>query len=321
MAEQQNGGTLNINQAIREATVQLSAAGIDSAAVDARLLMRYLLADPGTGPAAPGTGADTAALAAPRAAVDPGTLFMRAGDPAPSAYADWVARRAAREPLQHIVGSAPFCGLDLFVEPGCFVPRPETELLADWAARFLKGRPTPRVVDLCCGPGTLGLGVSFLYDAPISLTGIAVSRDALRLAERNARLVPQVNATFVQADLAVDDPAELPATAGVSPEAFASADVVVCNPPYVPESAEVSPEVAADPHAAVFSGDDGLELMPRVLQWAEALGRAGGGVGIEHDDSNGAQVAAMMQQRGWREITQHHDLAGRPRFVTALLPQ
>lgn len=308
---------MNINQAIREATAQLTAAGIDSAAVDARLLMRYLLAEPGTSSAAPGTGSDPA----PRVAVDPGTLFMRADDPAPSAYADWVARRAAREPLQHIVGSAPFCGLDLFVEPGCFVPRPETELLADWAARFLNGRPAPHVVDLCCGPGTLGLGVSLLYDAPISLTGIEISRDALRLAERNARLVPQVKATFVQADLAVDDPAELPATAGVSPEAFTPADVVVCNPPYVPESAEVSPEVAADPHAAVFSGDDGLELMPRVLQWAEALGRPGGGVGIEHDDSNGAQVATMMQQRGWREITQHRDLAGRPRFVTALLPQ
>ncbi|MCG7268101.1 HemK/PrmC family methyltransferase [Corynebacterium sp. ACRQJ] len=308
---------MNINQAIREATAQLTAAGIDSAAVDARLLMRYLLAEPGTSSAAPGTGSDPA----PRVAVDPGTLFMRADDPAPSAYADWVARRAAREPLQHIVGSAPFCGLDLFVEPGCFVPRPETELLADWAARFLKGRPAPRVVDLCCGPGTLGLGVSFLYDAPISLTGVEVSRAALRLAEKNARLVPQVKATFVQADLAVDDPVELSETAGVYPEGFAPADVVVCNPPYVPESAEVSPEVAADPHAAVFSGEDGLELMPRVLQWAETLGRAGGGVGIEHDDSNGAQVAAMMQQRGWREITQHHDLAGRPRFVTALLPQ
>ncbi|MCG7258153.1 MULTISPECIES: HemK/PrmC family methyltransferase [unclassified Corynebacterium] len=309
---------MNINQAIREATAQLNAAGIDSAAVDARLLMRYLLAESGTSSAAPGTGSDPAM---PRTAVDPGTLFMRADDPAPSAYADWAARRAAREPLQHIVGSAPFCGLDLFVEPGCFVPRPETELLADWATRFLKGRATPRVVDLCCGPGTLGLGVSFLYDAPISLTGVEVSRAALRLAEWNARLVPQVEATFVQADLAVDDPVELTATAGVSPEAFAPADVVVCNPPYVPESAEVSPEVAADPHAAVFSGEDGLELMPRVLQWAEALGRASGGVGIEHDDSNGAQVATMMQQRGWREITQHRDLAGRPRFVTALLPQ
>jgi len=309
---------LNINQAIREATAQLNAAGIDSAAVDARLLMRYLLAEPLLDPAASGTGANTDA---PRAAVDPGTLFMRADDPTPSAYADWVARRAAREPLQHIVGSAPFCGLDLFVEPGCFVPRPETELLADWAARFLAGRTAPHVVDLCCGPGSLGLGVSFLYDAPMSLTGVEVSRDALRLAERNAQLVPQVKATFLQSDLAVDDPVGLPASAGVAPEAFPPADVVVCNPPYVPESAEVSPEVAADPHAAVFSGDDGLELMPRVLQWAEVLGRPGGGVGIEHDDSNGAQVAAMMQQRGWREITQHRDLAGRPRFVTALLPQ
>lgn len=308
---------MKINQAIREATAKLSAAGIDSAAVDARLLMRYLLAETGPGNAAPGTDADPT----PRVAVDPGALFMRADDPAPSAYADWVARRVAREPLQHIVGSAPFCGLDLFVEPGCFVPRPETELLADWAAHFLTGRPTPHVVDLCSGPGTLGLGVSFLYDAPISLTGFEISPAALRLAEKNARLVPQVNATFVQADLAVDDPAELPATTGASPGAFAPADVVVCNPPYVPESTEISPEVAADPHAAVFSGDDGLDLMPRVLQWAEALGRAGGGVGIEHDDSNGAQVAAMMQQRGWRDITQHRDLAGRPRFVTALLPQ
>ncbi|CAM2850868.1 HemK/PrmC family methyltransferase [Corynebacterium jeikeium] len=308
---------MKINQAIREATTQLSAAGIDSAAVDARLLMRYLLAETGLYNAAPGTGADPM----PRVAVDPGALFMRADDPAPSAYADWVARRVAREPLQHIVGSAPFCGLDLFVEPGCFVPRPETELLADWAAHFLTGRPTPHVVDLCCGPGTLGLGVSFLYDAPISLTGFEISPAALRLAEKNARLVPQVNATFVQADLAVDDPLEPPATRDVSPGAFAPADVVVCNPPYVPESTEISPEVAADPHAAVFSGDDGLDLMPRVLQWAEALGRAGGGVGIEHDDSNGAQVAAMMQQRGWRDITQHRDLAGRPRFVTALLPQ
>lgn len=308
---------MKINQAIREAAAQLSAAGIDSAAVDARLLMRYLLAETGPGNAAPGTGADPT----PRVAVDPGALFMRADDPAPSAYADWVARRAAREPLQHIVGSAPFCGLDLFVEPGCFVPRPETELLADWAARFLTGRPAPHVVDLCSGPGTLGLGISFLYDAPISLTGFEISPAALHLAEKNARLVPQVNATFVQADLAVDDPLEPPATRDVSPEVFAPADVVVCNPPYVPESTEISPEVAADPHTAVFSGDDGLELMPRVLQWAEALGRAGGGVGIEHDDSNGAQVAAMMQQRGWRDITQHRDLAGRPRFVTALLPQ
>lgn len=312
---------MTINQAVREATAQLAAAGIDSAAIEARLLMRYLLAEPGAAEVAGAGEATEAAASAPRAAVDPGTLFLRADDPAPVEYGDWVARRVAREPLQHIVGSAPFCGMDLFVEPGCFVPRPETELLAEWAARFLAGRPTPRVVDLCCGPGTLGLGVSFLFDAPISLIGIDISRAALQLAEKNARLVPQAKARFIQADLSADSPAELSAIPGADTANLESADVVVCNPPYVPESTEISPEVAADPHAAVFSGADGLELMPRVLQWAEALGRRGAGVGIEHDDSNGAQVAAMMQERGWTEVIQHRDLAGRPRFVTALLPQ
>lgn len=303
-----NINLVNINEAIREATAQLHAAGIDSAVVDARLLMRYLLAEPAT---------DNS----PRAAVDPGALFLRSDEPAPAAYAGWVARRASREPLQHIVGSAPFCGVDLFAEPGCFIPRPETELLAEWAARSLANHPAPRVVDLCCGPGTLGLGASFLYDAPISLLGIDISDRALRLAKKNARLIPQVNATFVRADLAADDPNEFEKACELGWGANAPADVVVCNPPYVPECTHVTPEVAADPHAAVFSGPDGLDLMPRVLLWAEALGRRGGGVGIEHDDSNGEQVAEMMRRRGWQEVTQHRDLAGRPRFVTALLPQ
>ena len=151
--------------------------------------------------------------------------------------------------------------------------------------------------------------------------GVDISDRALRLAEKNARLIPQVNATFVKADLAADDPEAFAKACELGWGANAPADVVVCNPPYVPESTHVTPEVAADPHAAVFSGPDGLDLMPRVLLWAEALGRRGGGVGIEHDDSNGEQVAEMMQRRGWQEVTQHRDLAGRPRFVTALLPQ
>ena len=98
--------------------------------------------------------------------------------------------------------------------------------------------------------------------------------------------------------VAADDPEAFAKACELGRGANALADVVVCNPPYVPESTHVSPEVAADPHAAVFSGPGGLDLMPRVLLWAEALGRRGGGVGIEHDDSNGEQVAEMMQRRG-----------------------
>ena len=93
---------MTINQAVREATAQLAAAGIDSAAVEARLLMRYLLAEPGAAEVAGAGEATEAAASAPRAAVDPGTLFLRADDPAPAEYGAWIARRVAREPLQHL---------------------------------------------------------------------------------------------------------------------------------------------------------------------------------------------------------------------------
>ncbi|MDK8510695.1 peptide chain release factor N(5)-glutamine methyltransferase [Corynebacterium bovis] len=168
---------------MRAAARAFAAAGIDSAAVEARLLMSYALAaaaGPGE-PAAAGPGEGTApvgrgAPAAPLVPVGMSDVVLRGDDPVPGCWADWVARRVGREPLQHIVGSAPFCGVDLAVGPGVFVPRPETELLVAWAVERVTemlrdGRRPVRVLDLCSGPGTIALGLAHLLGDVVGAAG------------------------------------------------------------------------------------------------------------------------------------------------------
>jgi release factor glutamine methyltransferase len=95
--------------------------------------------------------------------------------------------------------------------------------------------------------------------------------------------------------------------------------MVLCNPPYVPESAPVDVEVAEhDPHDAVFAGADGLSLMPAVARAAARLLRPGGHLGVEHDDTQGESVPALLRATGhFADVADHRDLAGRPRFATA----
>jgi release factor glutamine methyltransferase len=153
-------------------------------------------------------------------------------------FAELVRRRAAREPLQHLVGTAPFRHLNLAVGPGVFIPRPETELLVDDALRVLT--PNDTVVDLCAGSGALGLAV--LDECP-GVSVIAVERDpeALKWLRRNAA---STSLDVIEGDVA--DPNLLFAHYGLI-------DVVLSNPPYVPESIPVAPEVLADPKVAVFA--------------------------------------------------------------------
>jgi release factor glutamine methyltransferase len=96
------------------------------------------------------------------------------------------------------------------------------------------------------------------------------------------------------------------------------ADLVVSNPPYVPTSVEVSPEVHADPSLAVFGGADGLDLIPAVASSAASLLRSGGLVGIEHDSSHAVEVAAILAASSFTDVRGLDDLAGRPRFTTAV---
>jgi release factor glutamine methyltransferase len=221
-----------------------------------------------------------------------------------------LGRRVAREPLQHIVGTAPFRHLELAVGAGVFVPRPETELLVDAVLAGLRTRRAPVVVDLCSGSGALALAVA---DEIPAAQVIAVERSAAALTwlRRNVEGSGAGGAVEVVA-------ADVTAP-GVLAELRGRVDAVVCNPPYVPAATPVEPEVQADPGEAVFAGVDGLALMPAVVALAAELLRAGGGLALEHDDTQGEVVPALLARDGrWQQISAHLDLAGRPRYVTAV---
>lgn len=230
-------------------------------------------------------------------------------------FEELVARRSAREPLQHLTGTAPFRYVELRVGPGVFVPRPETEVLAGWGvdrARdvALSGR-RPVVVDLCTGSGAIALSV--VHEVPEAVVhAVELDEVALGWAARN------LAGTGV--DLRLGDAAE----------AFADldgvVDVVVANPPYIPLEAweSVAPEVRDhDPELALWSGADGLDAIRALEKTAWRLLKPGGVVGIEHADAQGESaptVFSSAEGHDWRDVRDNADLAGRPRYVTARKP-
>lgn len=223
-----------------------------------------------------------------------------------------VARRAKREPLQHILGWAAMGRISVDVGPGVFVPRPETELLLAWGVDELKGMPRPVAVDLCTGSGALALALA--HERP-DATVHAVERDpsALSWARRNAeaRVAAGDTPIVLHAGDVLDGTLLM--------ELEETVDLVLCNPPYVPAGTPVPPEVGEhDPRDAVFSGADGLDTIRHVVSCAARLLRPGGRLAIEHDGSHGGSAPALLRTRKvLLDIVDHPDLTGRARFVTA----
>ncbi|MET8233493.1 peptide chain release factor N(5)-glutamine methyltransferase [Micromonospora sp. NPDC005298] len=283
-------GRLRPSAAVARAARALDAAGVGPARVEAELLTAYVLGVPrGRLALADDLGADDLAR-----------------------LDELVRRRAGREPLQHLTGRAAFRHLELAVGPGVFVPRPETELLAGWGVEQAQGRPDPLVVDLCSGSGAIALAVA--QELPGARV-VAVERSPAALAwlRRNA----------AERAAAGDRPIEVVEADVTAPDLLAElvgrVDVLLCNPPYVPVEVVVPPEVAAhDPAEAVFGGSDGLAVIRPVITRAAALLRAGGVVGVEHDDTHGAAVPDLLVGDGrFAAVAEHRDLTGRPRYATA----
>lgn len=268
-----------LRAALADAAERLRRAGVPSPLVDARLIAAHLL---GCGP-----------------------LDVAFRDEIPAGFEEMVARRERREPLQHILGVAPFGALDLAVGPGVFIPRPETEVLADWGVRQLVDVRSPRVVDLCTGSGALALYVA--HEVPgAEVVGVELHDEALSYARRNAE---GGTARMIQGD--VTDPTLLGQWHG-------TVDLVLTNPPYVPETPDLDREVYADPPQAVFAGATGMDVIDAFLPTIHALLRPGGQVGIEHDDTTSRAVQDVVAAHGgFRDIAVVRDLTGRARFVTA----
>ena len=230
-----------------------------------------------------------------------------------------VARRAAREPLQLVVGTTAFRTLTLTCAPGVFVPRPETEVLAGLAIAAARAvvaaRGTARVVEPCCGTGAVALAVAaevpgvhvVAGDADPAAAALARANvDACRAALRGTVEVREGDLLDV---LAADERGRV--------------DVVVANPPYLPlgDLPSLPPEVADhDPHRALFGGPDGHEVVAALLAAAAAVLAPGGTLLCEIDARRGDDALARAAAAGLVDAVLHHDLGGAPRFLGARRP-
>ena len=228
-----------------------------------------------------------------------------------------IARREAREPLQHITGLAYFRYLELQVGPGVFVPRPETEVMTGWAIGALRDMDVaePVVVDL--GTGSAAIALAIAQEVPRARVH-AVEADPLarQWAERNiTSCAGSAPHTRGRVTLDGDD------FASALPSLSGAVDLVISNPPYIPVGATVPPEVGEyDPAGALWGGEDGLNAVRVIEGAARRLLRPDGLVAVEHGAQQGAAVYwTFAEERGWRDTRNHKDLAGRDRFVTARL--
>lgn len=221
-----------------------------------------------------------------------------------------AVRRESREPLQHITGEAPFRHLVLEVGPGVLVPRPETELVAEWAIEALRQVPsaTPRAVDLGTGTGALALALA--TEVPnAEVYAIELFPLAAAWAERNIARYGDGRVTLVLGDAAT-----------ALPELDGTVDVVVANPPYIPDADKpVDAEVLGyDPESALFGGPDGLRDLRVFIARAARLLRPGGTLVVEHADGQGAAVRATAAEAGFGMTSTHTDLLHRERALTAV---
>ena len=230
---------------------------------------------------------------------------------------DDVARREAREPLQHITGVAYFRYLELAVGPGVFVPRPETEVMTGWAIDALAEMDVaePVVADLGTGSGAIALAIA--QDVPRARVH-AVEADPLAYewASRNvARLAEAAPHTAGRVTLHAAD------FGSALRDLDGQVDLVISNPPYIPVGAWVPPEVGEyDPATALWGGADGMDAVRVVERVGARLLRPRGLVGVEHGAQQGAEVYWVFADAGWHGARNHPDLAGRDRFVTAARP-
>ncbi|MEO8604627.1 MAG: peptide chain release factor N(5)-glutamine methyltransferase [bacterium] len=267
------------------AAPRLAAAGIDSARLDAEVLLAHAL---GFGRTA---------------------LYARLRDALPvdacARFEALLARRERREPVAYLTGVQEFWSLPFGVTPDVLIPRPETELLVELALQHLPADAPRTVLDI--GTGSACIAVAIARERPLAhVTAVDISRAALAVAHRNA-VAHGVDArvTFAESDLfdglAVD----------------AGFDLIVSNPPYLAPNDAVSPELASEPRGALYAGADGLAVIRRLVAAAADRLRPGGRLLIEIGQGQSDAVVQLARAGGLADPSVAADLAHIPRVLVA----
>jgi release factor glutamine methyltransferase len=277
--------SMTLVQAWAGARKRLEAAGVDSPVIDARLLLQ---------------------AAAEASRTDIVTDPYRELSPAQeAALEDFLTRREGREPVSHILGRKGFWTIELKVTPDVLTPRPETEVIVDFALKTFAHEEPLHLLDLGTGPGTILLAI--LAERPTATgVGLDISTAALEVARENAALLGVEDRVV----LAESDWAE-----GQADEAY---DLVVSNPPYIAREviAGLDPEVRDhEPHLALDGGPDGLDayriIAPQVLRTL----KPGGLFALEIGYDQSAAVEALMQAAGGQGVRTLKDLSDKDRVV------
>lgn len=281
---------------VRHAAERFDSVGIESATADAELLAGHI-------------------LGLSRGGVQAQILIGAAlDDQQAEALTHLYARRLAREPLQHITGVAYFRQLELKVGKGVFIPRPETEFVAQLGIDAVKdalasGTPNPLAVDLGTGSGAIALALA-TENPTAKVFAVEKSDEAFPYTRANFDNYAKLgDATLIQGDLA-----------DAFDELNERVSVVVSNPPYIPLDAVPRDEEVRlhDPALALYGGEDGMSVMHLVSATAKRLLVSGGVLVVEHADSQSDQVCQLLLADGWREVRAHKDLTDRYRAVTAI---
>lgn len=277
---------LTLADALRFATQRLAAC--DSARLDAELLLAE--------------------------AVGQSRSYLRAwperalSDAQSQQFAALLARRAAGEPIAHILRRREFWSMELEITPATLIPRPDTERLVELALTRIPADATLRILDLGTGSGAVALALA--RERPrCSVDAGDVSTAALAVAERNARRLGLRNLRFRCGDW-------------FAPFAGERFDVVVSNPPYVrSDDPHLSAgDVRFEPRAALVAGLDGLDDLRRIVSGAPAHLNADGWLLVEHGFDQGAAVAELFAHAGFIGMGTDCDLAGRPRVSSGRRP-
>jgi release factor glutamine methyltransferase len=262
---------VSVRGALVGAVARLSEAGLDTPRLDAELL-----------------------LAAARG-VDRARLVLDAREPVSAAALErlerLVERRLAREPVAYILGLRGFRQLELRCDSRALIPRPETELLVEVGLGLAPGL---RVLDVGTGSGAVALALK--HERPdLDVVGIDVSCDALSLARENAMALG-LEVEFVLGDL----------------RAGLECDALLANLPYVERDAILAPEIELyEPSVALYGGEDGLDLIHRLMAQLDGVGM----VALEHGFEQGTAVAMLLREAGFADARTLADLAGHPRVT------